>query len=83
MRGFYPERVRASEQRCQIKQNFRVAIKALKFIKVRWGQGVGSGGVGADTCKAWVAQLVFYNNLANKVARNLTKKGMLGEFMFV
>ncbi len=43
-------------QHCQIKQDFRVAKKALKFIKVRWGRGGGAGG--ADTCKAWVAQLV-------------------------
>ncbi len=53
------ERERASVQLCQIKHNIRVAIKALKFIKVRWGQGGG-----ADTCKAWVAQLV-YDNVEN------------------
>ncbi len=40
------ERERASVQRCQIKHNIRVAIKALKFLKVRWGQegAVGGGG---------------------------------------
>jgi hypothetical protein len=51
------ERERASVQHCQIKQDFRVAKQALKFIKVRWGRG---GGGGADTCKAWVAQLVIH-----------------------
>jgi hypothetical protein len=38
-----------SVQRCQIKQDFMVAKKALKFIKVRWGWGVavdGGGGRG-------------------------------------
>jgi hypothetical protein len=42
------ERKRASVQHCQIKQDFRVAKKALKFIKVRWGrvgwEGWGVGG---------------------------------------
>jgi hypothetical protein len=54
-------------QRCKIKQDFRVAKKALKLLKVRWGRGgglaVGGGGRGpgrgVDTCKAWVAKLVF------------------------
>ena len=31
----YRERERASVQHCQIKQDFRVAKKALKFIKVQ------------------------------------------------
>ncbi len=54
-------------QRCQIQKDFMVSKKALKFIKVRrgWGWGRGWGvavwgpGGGADTCKAWVAQLVI------------------------
>jgi hypothetical protein len=58
----YRERERASVQHCQIKQDFMVAKKALKFIKVRWGRGREgvAVGEGADTCKAWVAQLVIY-----------------------
>ncbi len=39
----YQERERASVQRCQIKQDFMVAKKELKFIKVRWGRGRGRG----------------------------------------
>jgi hypothetical protein len=43
----YRERERASVQRCQIKQDFMVAKKALKFIKGRWGRGRGGAGVGS------------------------------------
>ncbi len=64
----YRERGRASVRRCQIKQDFMVAKKALKCIKVRLGRGRGRGGGavgtgGDDTCKAWVAQLVFHKNI--------------------
>ena len=45
----YRERERASVRRCQIKQDFMVAKKALKFIKVRWGRGWGRGAVGGMT----------------------------------
>jgi hypothetical protein len=44
------KRERASVQSCQIKQDFMVAKKALKFIKKAVGpgagEGVGSGGWG-------------------------------------
>jgi hypothetical protein len=47
----------ASVQHCKIKQNFRVAIKALKFIKVRWGRGgVGRGGGGLAGEGGWHLQ---------------------------
>ncbi len=49
------QRERDSLQHCQIKQDFRVAKKALKFIRVNGG---GGGIWGADTCKARVAQQV-------------------------
>ncbi len=64
----YQERERASVRRCQIQQDFMVAKKALKYKKCSGaGAGAGAGGGGGigggDTCKAWIAQLVW-----NKVA---------------
>ena len=51
----YQERERDSVQRCQIKQDFRVAKKAKSSLTYK-----SAGGGGANTCKAGVAQLVSY-----------------------
>ncbi len=59
------------EPLCNVAKLNRISglPKALKFINVRW-----CGGGGADTCKAWVAQLVLDNITVLRYLNKLTER---------
>jgi hypothetical protein len=64
------DRERDSMQRCQIKQDFKVA-KKLKHQTSKIYKSEGGGAVERiDTCKVWVAQLVINKSFEPKYYRH-------------